>query len=300
MSGLPDPTFTWVRAVLGRGTRVLAIDPLPGASHTNHRVSAETMSGARLDLLLRRFTDFERLTSDPWYSPVDELAAIRALAEVDLPVPRLVAEDARADACDVPTLLLTWLDGETPEAPADLEAFARGLAEPLPAIHAAEAPPGMRVYEPYFASDGIAAADLRPPAWAVEPRTWERAFEVVAAAPPQAPMRFIHRDYHHGNTVWRDGRLTGIVDWTTGCLGPPGIDLAQARINLAWDHDQGTADAFLRAWRALGADAGAEHPYWDLLDAIDWLGDGTADPDDDVEALRRYESFVARALAELG
>jgi hypothetical protein len=41
-------------------------------------------------------------------------------------------------------------------------------------------------------------------------------------------------------------------------------------------------------------------PYWDILDAVDWLGDGSPDPDATPEALRRYETFVARALAELG
>jgi aminoglycoside phosphotransferase (APT) family kinase protein len=298
MSTLPDPTLAWLGSALGREARVLALEPLPAASHTNHRIRAETANGAHLDLLLRRFTDFERMTSDPWYSPTDELAAIRALAEVELPVPRLVAEDARANACDVPTLLLTWLDGEALGEPGDLEAFVRGLAEPLPSIHAVDAPPGMRTYEPYFVSDGIAVADLHPPSWAFETRTWERAFEVVAAGPPETLSRFIHRDYHHGNTVWRDGRLTGIVDWTTGCVGPAGIDLAQARINLAWDHDQATADAFLRAWRALEPGLDAD-PYWDVLDAVDWLADPPGS-DATPEALRRYETFVALALAELG
>jgi hypothetical protein len=92
--------------------------------------------------------------------------------------------------------------------------------------------------------------------------------------------------------------LTGVVDWTTGCVGPPGIDLAQARINLAWDFDLAMADGFLDAWRAL--DPGLDHhPYWDVLDAVDWLGDGTA-PGVTPEKLRRYETFVARALADLG
>ncbi len=33
---------------------------------------------------------------------------------------------------------------------------------------------------------------------------------------------------------------------------------------------------------------------------VDWLGDGSPDPAPSAEALRRYETFVARALAELG
>ena len=299
MSDPPAETLSWVHAALGRGARVLGVEAMDPASHTNHRLAVETPAGTRAELLLRRFTNGERLASDPWYEPAAEVRALRALEATDLPVPELLAEDAEGSACDVPTLLLTWLQGSSPEGTPDMAAFVRELAAPLPTIHAVEPPPSMRAYEPYFASDGVSVESLRPPAWAVDPSVWERAFAVVAADAPESSTRFIHRDYYHGNTVWLGGRLTGIVDWTTGSSGPPGIDLAQARINLAWDYGLEAAEAFLLAWRALDADSGAEHPYWDLLDAVDWLGDGTADPDDDLEALRRYESFVARALADL-
>jgi aminoglycoside phosphotransferase (APT) family kinase protein len=299
MTQLPDRTLAWVRSALGSGSHVRTIDPLPAASHTNHRIHVETSGGSDLDLLLRRYTDAERLASDPWYSPADEVSALRAIAHIELPVPRLVAADMLAEVCDVPTLLLSWLPGETLETSADLDEFVRGLAEPLPSIHAIDAPSSMRTYEPYFVSDGIAVADLRPPVWASDARVWERAFAAAASEPPESSTRFIHRDYHQGNVVWRNGRLAGVIDWTTGCIGPPGIDLAQARINLAWDFDQETADAFLRAWRALEP-LFDTHPYWDVLDAVDWLGDGTPEPDVRPEQLRRYEAFVARALAELG
>ena len=61
-----------------------------------------------------------------------------------------------------------------------------------------------------------------------------------------------------------------------------------------------TADAFLGTWRLIAADPAEYHPYWDLLDAVDWLGDG--EPNEPVPdgGLERYESFVARTLAELG
>lgn len=299
MSGVPGETLSWVRTTLGRGARVLGVESMAPASHTNHRLAVETPAGVRADLLLRRFTDGERLASDPWYEPAAEVRALRALEPTDLPVPELLGADAEASACEVPTLLLTWLPGNPPGEPRDLAAFARELAAPLPAIHAVDTPAAMRSYEPYFASDGVSVESLRPPAWAFDASVWERAFAVVTAGEPEGPTRFIHRDFYHGNTLWQDDRLTGVVDWTTGSVGPPGIDLAQARINLAWDFGLDAAELFLHAWRALDPSSDVEHPYWDLLDAVDWLGDGTADPDDDVEALRRYETFVARALARL-
>jgi Ser/Thr protein kinase RdoA (MazF antagonist) len=284
-------TLAWVERTVGP---VMAVEPMPEASHTNHRLVLE--SGAML--VLRRYTDEELRDGDPWYVPADEIAALRALEAVEgVPVPHLVAADPDAVECDVSTLLLTWLPGSRPGRPDDLDAFVRGLAEPLPAIHAA--PLVGRAYEPYLISDGERFEDLRPPAWATDPRVWERAFVAATAEQPPAPRRFIHRDFHQGNTLWEGDALTGVIDWTTGCSGPAGIDVAQMRINLAWEFDLETADAFLDVWRAL--EPGDEHdPFWDLLDAADWLGDGSPNEPVPPGGLERYEAFVARTLSELG
>jgi aminoglycoside phosphotransferase (APT) family kinase protein len=52
-------------------------------------------------------------------------------------------------------------------------------------------------------------------------------FEIVVGSWPEHHVRFIHRDYHQGNVLWHDNRVSGVIDWTTGCTGPPGIDLAR-------------------------------------------------------------------------
>ena len=296
-NGLPERTAEWLSSALGPTARIHEIAVLSDTSHTNHRLRVQAPGGAEVELLLRGYTDGELLASDPWYSPADEVAALRALESTDLPVPRVVAADVGGDMCDVPTLLLTWLPGHPPDTSDDLDAFVHHLAEPLPTIHAVDAPNSMRIYESYVVSDGIDVRDLQPPAWAFDVRTWERAFELVAQDPPPVRERFIHRDYHHGNTVWREGRLTGIVDWTTGCVGSPMIDVAHARMNLAWDFDLETADAFLEAGRGLEPDLDID-PYWEVLDAVDGLLSerwSDADP----ETLRRYETYVTRVLADL-
>ena len=293
MSTIPVRTLAWVEREVGK---VRSSDPMPEASHTNHRLTIET-SGSELLAVLRRYTDEELRGGDPWYVPSREIEALRALEAVEVPVPRLLAADPVGLECDVPALLLTRLPGAPSGRPDDFDAFVRALAEPCPAVH--RAPLVERNYETYLASDGERIEDLRPPAWAADPRVWERAFESATSEPPEAPAHFIHRDYHQGNTLWEEGRLTGIVDWTTGCSGPVGVDLAQMRINLAWGFDLETADAFLDARRAVADDPTEHHPYWDLLDAVDWLGDGELNEPVPDGGLDRYEAFVARTLSEL-
>ena len=289
---LPPATRRWLERELG--VDIVEIEARFGdASHANHRVRA-----GEVDLLVRRFRDDERLADDPWYTPEDEIAALEALAGCDAPVPRLVAADPDAHTCERPTLVLTWMPGRPPGKVGDREAFVRALAEPLPAIHAGPLVP--RRDEPDFVSDGTAAGDVRPPSWAFDRSVWDRAILIGAGPAPPSPERFIHRDYHQGNTLFEADRLTGIVDWTTGCRGPLGIDVAQMRMNLAWEFDLELADAFLAAWRRVADDPDEHDPYWEVLDALDWLGDGEPDEEVTPERLTRFEAYTARSLAELG
>lgn len=291
---IPEATLRWIARVVDGRRFEIAAEPLPDTSHENHRVSV----GDGTELLLRRFADPDRAT-DPWYTPHGEVAALEALAGRSLPVPELIAADIDAVECDVPALLVTWLPGRTLGSGdrIDRMAFPHGLAEHLPAIH--RCPLVERAYDPYFVSDGTTVGDLRPPRWTNDPAVWERAFEAAAGEPPRFEPRFIHRDYHQGNTLWMGERISGIVDWTTGSSGPVGIDLAQMRMNLAWEFDLELADAFLEAWRSIAHDPDAYHPYWEVLNAVDWLGDGEPDDETRPERLQRFERFVARALAEL-
>lgn len=296
---LQHETLDWITASIGSGARVLQIMSMPEASHTNHRVRVVTPSGAEGDLVLRRYTDLDRLRTDAWYVPEHEVDALTALEGAALPAPRLVAADVDAASCDAPTLLLTFVPGNPPpDDPAELSARVRALAEPLAAIHSIAPGPVRRPYATYFVSDGKAATDLHPPPWSADPSMWERAFAALQTAPPDTPSAFIHRDYHHGNTLWQDEQLTGVIDWTTGCLGPPGIDLARERLNLVWDVGLEVADAFLLEAEAIGV--GGHHPYWDLLDAADWPSDDPPKDEDEAVRYRRYEDYVARALAEIG
>lgn len=126
----------------------------------------------------------------------------------------------------------------------------------------------------------------------------ERVLEAIAQPAPSGRVGFIHRDYHPGNVLW-DGATVNVVDWSTAASGPPGIDLARMRQNLAGWHGRETADRFADRYVASGGDPGVRDPYWDLLDAADLL-DGT-----DVEApgegeLERFEEYVQGVLAELG
>src|ERR671922_688486 len=100
--------------------------------------------------------------------------------------------------------------------------------------------------------------------WSRRRRLRERAIE-VASEPPGGRRCLLHRDYHPENTPWSRGRLTGIVDWTSGSWGPAAVDTAHMRWNLALSYGLDAPDEFLRRQRSLVAVGREEQRYWDVV-----------------------------------
>jgi aminoglycoside phosphotransferase (APT) family kinase protein len=82
--------------------------------------------------------------------------------------------------------------------------------------------------------------------------------------PDYAPV-LCHRDFHPGNVLWRDGRLSGVVDWTHSCVGPAAADVAHCRVNLAVLFGQDVADEFARRYGAVD-----DLAWFDVVDLVGW------------------------------
>ncbi|HLS08499.1 aminoglycoside phosphotransferase family protein [Lentibacillus sp.] len=107
------------------------------------------------------------------------------------------------------------------------------------------------------------------PDWSSVPRTWERALDLVKGPEPDMYECFIHRDYHPANVLWREGSVSGVVDWVNACKGPREIDVGHCRVNLAMPYGYEMAEAFLRAYQQY-ADM-CYNRYWDIMALITFL-----------------------------
>jgi aminoglycoside phosphotransferase (APT) family kinase protein len=268
-----------------------------GCWHANHAVRVIDRRGGTHRLVLRRWARPGWEADDPDFTPEREVAVLELLAGSAVPAPRLVAADPDGATCDSPALLLTRLPGRPPGLPADMEAFLEQLAGSLAAIHAlrADATDGIPAYRRYFEP-----SRLRPPAWALRPALWERAIEVAGTPAPPGPCTFIHRDYHPENTLWSRGRLTGVVDWTSGSFGPVAVDLGAMRWNLAVDYGVDAAEEFLRRYRSLTSIGGDDQPYWDIVTLLDLAGDEWEPGEWSRFESLRFERHLEGALERLG
>ncbi len=117
-----------------------------------------------------------------------------------------------------------------------------------------------------------------------------------------------HSDYWSGNVVWRNGTLTGIVDWSGGVRGPRGYDVGWCRLDLVLLIDERIADIFLAAYDAAAGRPLDEVALWDAWAVArshgmveTWvpnyapLGRGDLD---ERELRRRHSLWTARLLEQ--
>lgn len=287
-----DAALRWATDAVGAGSRIVSVRRLTaGGWHSNHALSIIDRRGVSHRLVLRRWERPEWKIEDPDFTAEREGRILGLLEGVRVPTPKLIAADTQARSCDVPTLLITRLPGRLPGLPRDMGAFLGGLAGAIVEIHAVDDPgrEQLPAYHTYYDMEAVV-----PPQWSRRPEVWNRAIEVARAEPPRGPCCFIHRDYHPGNTLWWRGRLTGVVDWTSGSWGPAAVDVGHMRWNLALSYGLDAADEFLRQQRALSSQASGDQRYWDLVTVLDLVPE--VDPVHwsrfDLERLERYVETV--------
>jgi aminoglycoside phosphotransferase (APT) family kinase protein len=166
----------------------------------------------------------------------------------------------------LPALVLAYIEGEPDFSTAHPPDFTRQLADELVRIHRA-ARPGLDFsflpaqtddFEESFGPPGVCAGLLEQE---------ERIRAVVNTAwpiTPRGPAALLHGDYWPGNVLWRAGRLAAVIDWEDAVLGDPLMDLASARLDLAWIFDFDTSQGFTQAYLAQIPGEPARLALWDL------------------------------------
>jgi aminoglycoside phosphotransferase (APT) family kinase protein len=290
---MSDAAVLWAGDVLGRA--VLEVEPLVGGM-TSTMLRLRDDAGERWVLRL--------IDREPWsrHGPglvARERATQQELAGTDVAAPRSVATDPEGRHAGHAAHLMSHVDGRV-EARFD-GGHALASAAVLARIHAVQPRERPRDYQTW----AVPAKWVVPP-WATRPDLWERAFAILAGSPPAFAPTFLHRDFHPGNLLWLDDRLTGVVDWVETSTGPAALDLAHCRTNLALLHEAGAGAEFVAAYRDAAADPG-DTTYWDVMDLVAflpapemvvpvWAARGVALEVDDVR--RRLEEHLAAVLAQ--
>lgn len=281
-----------IRRLAGPSSVVAGVGRLEGGQHAETwRVDTENPATS---VVVRQFPE-----DDP--APLREQGVLRALDGLGGLAPVLLGGDLSGRWSEHPTSLISRLDGEPDITPADPGRWARELGRGLAAVHAV---PGERLVELPSVFDGRGGSEeiLAGPLAAEVRSRWSQI-----VAPPEV---LTHGDYWSGNVVWRDEKLTGIVDWSAGARGPRGFDLGWCRLDLVLLFDEQVADDFLAAYEAETGQGIDDVRLWDCWAAArsedtvaSWVPNyaplGRTDLDED-ELLRRHARWTARLRTPAG
>lgn len=211
--------------------------------------------------------------------------------EAGLPAPRILGRRLE----NIPLVAMSALPGAPVEAKdVDRKRIERA-ARAAQAIHKIPTPEPLgrhQVYSPHYFH-----TLLRPqcPNWTRVPRVWNSAIQLYEAFKPASPKALLHRDFHFGNLLFSDCRLTGMIDWVTACFGDPQADISHMRWNLLVSHGEDAMIAFTEAYYVDGSEC--HDPIWDIYALTGALPDITDMASREAD---RLDAFMERALATLG
>ncbi|MGH3487154.1 MAG: phosphotransferase family protein [Actinopolymorphaceae bacterium] len=281
----PRQALAWVEQAMG-GT-VESVEALQGGlSSAMHVLRLRGRAQVR-SVVLRRYVRPEHRV-ERLDLPDREARTLSFVESIAAPTPRLLAVDPTGAEAGSPALLMTALPGRVEWTPKDVDPWLRRMAEMLPTIHTATPAPGQ--FPEHVPGT---PSSYEPPPWAHRPRVWERAAEIFHQPAPEEASTFIHGDFHPGNLLWHQTRITGVIDWQASCIGSPSIDVANCHGNLL-QYGLDLADRFTTYWEHLTGNQ--YNPWADLIGAIGYLDELRNDRPDD---WREVEENLARTVAEL-
>jgi len=293
---LPEEARAWVEGSVGPGSRIVAAEPLAGAtSSAVHGLTVVDRRGRSQELVLRRYVLADWLEREPDLAE-REAEVLVVLESCPIATPVLVAADFDGDELGAPGVLMTRLPGRPSADPGPNPAQVDRLAALLPVLHATRVPggAGVRTYRPYDQR-----LDLVPPRWSTDDAMWRRAIELHRAyrADAGSTLVLVHRDYHSGNVLFDRGTgvVSGLVDWANASLGPPDVDVGHCRFNLVGQRGQAEADRFRDRW-LLESGRDRYDPTFDVLAVVGALSSWPATR---FGAESEVESYVASALADV-
>ena len=190
---------------------------LPGATAAAmHVVTMRHGSGAVDRVVLRRYVRPDLLDDEPELA-TREATALGAVDGADLPIPRLLASDPTGEHADAPALAMSELAGRPQWRARNPRRWVRTLADTAATIHRVEVPPGLI---PAYAS--YRQRSYAPPPWTRDAAAWERAAEIFHGPVPDGPRSLVHRDFHPGNLLWRQGGEPSTPPSGERCTTAPG------------------------------------------------------------------------------
>jgi aminoglycoside phosphotransferase (APT) family kinase protein len=271
-----------------------------GVSAQVFALDAQMSDGTIQKLVVRQYGD-ANLKADSSIA-THEYQLLESLYSRGLPVPKPYLTDESRNILPSPYLVAGFIDGQTIDEPANAIPYVQQMAEVLAKIHEVEAPSFLPDQQGVF-TDKLAER----PQHSDESLSESEIRETLARHwPPQQQNHsvLLHGDFWPGNTMWRDGKLVGVIDWEDAAVGDPLADLSNGRLEILMFFGVESMNAFTHHYQSLAPGLNYDNlPYWDLCASLRPAGQ-MADWGLDEATLQKlqtgHKQFIDQAMAKLG
>lgn len=200
-----------------------------------------------------------------------EFNVLRTLYDIGLPVAQPLYLDESGEIYPIPYLIIDYVEGATDFSPQDLPDFIHQSAEILAKIH--------QIKQQLSALSFLSKREAHVLWWIhFQPEQLDetlnegwlrdqlrRLFPLNRVNEPT----LLHGDFWAGNLIWRDRKLTRVIDWEDAEIGDPLSDLSITRLDLLWAFGQAAMFDFTRTYQVLMPHLDyASLPAWDLFSAL--------------------------------
>ncbi len=233
----------WAAEMAGEPVRV--VRRLAGGTHA----ATHLLETATRHMVLRSFPPGDGAASN-------ETRVLNVLDGLDSWAPHLLGADPEGRRCGVPTVLISLLPGGANITSIAPETAARELGCVLARLHA------VRTTRLTGLRDGMALAVASPGRGAAP------GAPVLAAHGhrlTEAPHVLTHYDFWSGNVLWQGETVTGVIDWSFGCLAPRGFDVSWCRLDLVLLHGPTMAEVFTDSYQSAVGLTVADLALWDVF-----------------------------------
>jgi aminoglycoside phosphotransferase (APT) family kinase protein len=200
----------------------------------------------------------------------DEFKLLQILQSAGVTAPKPYFLDESCDILPRPYIVVEYVEGKAEFSPSNLDALVRELGSQLASIHKVRCsdynlsflPEQEKVYSeklsapPHMTDESLREGDIR---------------DTLRSAWPLPKMNgcvLLHGDYWPGNVLWKDGRITAVIDWEDAQRGDPLADMANGRLEVLWAFGIEAMQSFTRNYETMTSIDYTNLPYFDLCAAL--------------------------------
>ena len=205
-----------------------------------------------------------------------EFHGLRLARAHGIPAPEPLYLDVTGELLGVPGLLTRMVDGHQIVAPENITEWAEMIADVLLKIHAIRPNADDRVHLYSGNEQGLYFLDGDKREKIASHPLSDRIYDAVSELRPgieRSLAVFIHMDYWPGNLLWRDGRISAVLDWDSAAYGDPALDVANFRMEMYLRGIKLAADIFLNRYEAKSGSRVHNLGFWELACAVRPLPD---------------------------